>query len=186
MSGGTPARARQRRLGVLNRHMALSSHPASLSVEEALRRLPGGDGPGDPGIPTAADPNAMMSVFILAGQSSMAGRGMLPEFQTLNPDILGASSFGLPVSLQSSPRTAAEPWTCRRDCCLPERRFLLPVAACSRLLESVMQVPASVGQVFITSTIPGTWHGNRCTWTRQYVMLASKAIAHIPWALVLG
>lgn len=96
--GGPPGAATQRRLGVLKRQVvALSSHPASLAqpVEEALRRLPGGDGPGDPGIPTAADPKAMMSVFILAGQSSMAGRGMLPEFQTLNPDILGASSSGL-------------------------------------------------------------------------------------------
>lgn len=123
MSGGTLAATQ--RLGVLKCHMVLSSHPASLSVEEALRRLPGGDGPGDPGIPTAADPNAIMSVFILAGQSSMAGRGMLPEFQTLNPDILGASSSGLPACLQTSPRLHAMRQT-RSDCWLPERRFLLP------------------------------------------------------------
>ena len=97
----------QRRLGVLKCHVHTAeviARPTSVEqpVEEALRRLPGGDGPGDPGIPSATDPNATMSVFILAGQSSMAGRGMLPEFQTLNPDILGA-----PAARLCLPATAA-------------------------------------------------------------------------------
>ena len=84
------------RLRTLTRHLGAAhaasyehnSDPYTQPVEEALRRLPGGDGPGDPGIPEALDPDAPMSVFLLMGQSSMAGRGMLPEFQTPIPDIL--------------------------------------------------------------------------------------------------
>ena len=88
--------AAMERLRTLTRHLG-AAHAASYEhnndpytqpVEEALRRLPGGDGPGDPGIPEALDPDAPMSVFLLMGQSSMAGRGMLPEFQTPIPDIL--------------------------------------------------------------------------------------------------
>jgi hypothetical protein len=41
----------------------------------------------DPGVPEARDPGAATSVFLLLGQSSMAGRGMLPAFQELIPDI---------------------------------------------------------------------------------------------------
>eukprot|EP01047_Picozoa_sp_COSAG01_P058159 COSAG01_NODE_6815_length_3485_cov_1.305875_1_plen_271_part_00 len=80
------------RLRSLSQHLApvlaSASLPAPMGpVESALNRVPGGDGPGDPGVPKALDPLAAMSVFILVGQSSMAGRGMLPEFQTLIPDI---------------------------------------------------------------------------------------------------
>ena len=80
------------RLRSLSQHLAPALASAALSapmgpVESALNRVPGGDGPGDPGIPKALDPSAAMSVFILVGQSSMAGRGMLPEFQTLIPDV---------------------------------------------------------------------------------------------------
>eukprot|EP01051_Picozoa_sp_SAG22_P004906 SAG22_NODE_276_length_13167_cov_8.415825_11_plen_336_part_00 len=74
------------RLAAVNRHIAAA--PASAQpVEEALRRVPSGDGPGAAGVPEALDASAPMSVFILMGQSSMAGRGMLPEFQELVPDI---------------------------------------------------------------------------------------------------
>eukprot|EP01051_Picozoa_sp_SAG22_P029622 SAG22_NODE_11074_length_502_cov_0.990074_1_plen_102_part_10 len=44
---------------------------------------------GDPGIPSAQDPSAPLSVFLLLGQSSMAGRGMLPAFSEPIPDIQG-------------------------------------------------------------------------------------------------
>jgi hypothetical protein len=97
-----PAAAARRRLGRLSRHVRGDVFSGATSVEESLRRLPGGDGPGDPGIPAAADPDATMSVYLLMGQSSMAGRGMLPEFQTLNPDILGAPP---PRSLCRCPAT---------------------------------------------------------------------------------
>ena len=39
--------------------------------------------------PAAVDAEGQISLFVLIGQSSMAGRGRLPEFQILNPDILG-------------------------------------------------------------------------------------------------
>ena len=65
----------ERRLAVVGRHLGTATattSPASeiapggaMPVESALRRLPGGDGPGDAGVPAAVDLAVGATVILL-------------------------------------------------------------------------------------------------------------------------
>jgi hypothetical protein len=85
-----PAKA-LRRLHRVGQHMLAQSAAASTTIlphwHVTGARDPVPVEAGDPGFPTARNPDAPMSVFLLIGQSSMAGRGVLPAVAELIPDI---------------------------------------------------------------------------------------------------